>query len=237
MSDCCVGHLKDFPGTHLFFHRSKSINGAYFALWIETGKMFSHGNRPGIDKMSDIQSEKKLWARGKRDVGRACKGNLGARQRELQNCIPSSECRVSLRTCGCRRPATPRLEGNSSGEKRLCSHSLGRFVDWLVRALHLDRYRVRPGCGRGQRPPRSPWWYEAMRPPALSNRLRRPGCVHPPQLGQRLRRKLCHVLRNTRRPRGIVASDSPIDHIPRRTLLLLQKCAGRLPKNLFLNQV
>ena len=120
---------------------------------------------------------------------------------------------------------------------QLCSHSLGRFVDWLVRALHLDRYRVRPGCGRGQRPPRSPWWYEAMRPPALSNRLRRPGCVHPPQLGQRLRRKLCHVLRNTRRPRGIVANGSPIDHIPRRTLLLLQKCAGRLPKNLFLNQV
>ena len=119
MSDFCVGHLKDFPGTHLFFHRSKSINGAYFALWIETGKMFSHGNRPGIDKMSDIQSEKKLWARGKRNVGRACKGNLGTRQRELQNYIPSSECRVSLRTCGCRRPATPRLEGNSSGEKRL----------------------------------------------------------------------------------------------------------------------
>ena len=88
---------------------------------------------------------------------------------------------------------------------QLCSHSLGRFVDWLVRAPHLDRYRVRPGCGRGQRPPRSPWWYEAMRPPALSNRLRRPGCVHPPQLGQRLRRKLCHVLRNIRRPRGIVS--------------------------------
>ena len=85
---------------------------------------------------------------------------------------------------------------------QLCSHSLGRFVDWLVRALHLDRYRVRPGCGRGQRPPRSPWWHEAMRPPALSNRLRRPGCVHPPQLGQRLRRKLCHVLAQVTPHRG-----------------------------------
>ena len=26
---------------------------------------------------------------------------------------------------------------------QLCSHSLGRFVDWLVRALHLDRYSIK----------------------------------------------------------------------------------------------